>query len=114
LWSFFAGEQAGGEVEIRGGREFHSLSRDGVVMAKAMEMLDVERGICGGKIVHAFVKTSMVRYLDALGQGVKPKNVFQGVWEMTKENTFARMGLKAARAATGRTDPDTGTEGAEL
>jgi hypothetical protein len=44
---FFAGERAGGEVEIRRGREFHSLSRDGVVMTKAMEMLDVGRGIRG-------------------------------------------------------------------
>jgi hypothetical protein len=111
---FFAGERTGGEVEIRRGREFHSLSRDGVVMAKAMEMLDVGRGICGGKIVHAFVETSVVRYLDALGQGVKPKFFFQGAWEITKENAFARMGLKEARAATGRTDPNTGTKGAEL
>jgi hypothetical protein len=54
-------------MEIRRGREFHKLSRERVVMAKAVEILDVGRGVGGGKVVHAFVETSMICNLDPLG-----------------------------------------------
>ncbi len=43
------------------------MSRGSGGMAKAVEILDVVRGVGGGKVVHAFVETSMICNLDPLG-----------------------------------------------
>jgi hypothetical protein len=67
-----------------------------------------------GEIIHTLVEAYMEGDFDAIGIGIIPENVFLSMGEVTKEDTFSGVVLKASFSLAGRADPNTSAKSAKF
>ena len=98
------------EVEMRCG-EFSNISRDVVAVVSTTKVVcEIRRQFGDGKVVHAFIESSMGCDLDLSSFNVAPENVACCVQNAAKKDPFSRVWAKFGSAMSGRANPDTTAE----
>jgi hypothetical protein len=78
-----------------------------------LQVLNIGWDVGMRQIVHAFVKTCMIRNFDTFGGDVVPENVLESCGEKTEENTLASVVPEFAFTKAGGSNPNTTTKRAE-
>ena len=105
---FEEGVGLGGEFGSGGGV---GISRQVMAVQNAFHVHHIGGNVVARQIGHAFIKASMVGYLDALGVVIKPKQVLGGVGQEAKESSLGGMGFVLGGTTTWGSNPDTAAEG---
>jgi hypothetical protein len=92
----------------------HSVSGDRIAGLHAMEVLYVGWDGLEREVIHTFIKAGVESNFDAFGINIKPQYVFEGVRQISQENSLASMIGEASGTLAGRANPDSTTKRSEL